>query len=148
MFRIYRDAFPATTAVQTHLGIHFFHEKAKAAASVPGFICTRRAASRQPASIPIAVAREDSRHAKGSPQWKAIKRSKLKVEGASLKRPPRGFAPDHPMIEDLKRTDFVTSAQLSEKEITGKNFMADFAASCRKMSPLVRFVARSLKLAW
>src|SRR6185369_3813459 len=39
MFRIYRDTRFSRdkSPYKTHLGIHFFHEKAKAAASVPGF---------------------------------------------------------------------------------------------------------------
>jgi uncharacterized protein (TIGR02453 family) len=155
MFRIYRDTRFSRdkSPYKTHLGIHFFHEKAKAAASVPGFYlhiaadeCFAAAGIWHP--DPKALAKIRDTIARGSTEWKAIKRSKLPIEGASLKRPPRGFAPDHPMIDDLKRTDFVTSVRRSKKEICSKNFMADFAASCRKMSPLVRFVARSLKLAW
>ena len=39
MFRIYRDTRFSRdkSPYKTHVGIHFFHEKAKAAASVPGF---------------------------------------------------------------------------------------------------------------
>ena len=39
MFRIYRDTRFSRdkSPYKTHIGIHFFHEKAKAAASVPGF---------------------------------------------------------------------------------------------------------------
>ena len=155
MFRIYRDTRFSRdkSPYKNHLGIHFFHEKSKAAASVPGFYlhiasdeCFAAAGIWHPDAPSLAKIRQAI--ASGSPEWKSIKRSKLPIEGGSLKRPPRGFAPDHPMIEDLKRTDFVTSVRLSQKEITDKNFIANFAAACRKMSPLVRFVARSLKLAW
>lgn len=155
MFRIYRDTRFSRdkSPYKTHLGIHFFHEKEKAAASVPGFYlhispeeCFAAAGIWHPDPQSLAKIREAI--AKGPTDWKSIKRSGLPIEGGSLKRPPRGFAADHPMVEDLKRTDFVTSVPLSEKEICSKNFMADFAASCRKMTPLVRFVAQSLKLSW
>jgi len=155
MFRIYRDTRFSRdkSPYKTHIGIHFFHEKAKAAASVPGFYLHISAEENFAAAgiwhpDPQSLAKIRSAIADAPPDWKAIKRSKLPIEGGALKRPPRGFSADHPMIEDLKRTDFVTSVKLTEKEITGKNFIADFAADCRKMAPLVRFVARSLKLPW
>jgi len=155
MFRIYRDTRFARdkSPYKTHVGIHFFHERAKAAASVPGFYlhldpdqCFAAAGIWHPDSPSLAKVREAI--AKGSPDWKAIHRSKLPIEGATLKRPPKGYAADHPFIDDLKRTDFVTSTRLSEKEVCSKNFMSHFAAACRKMTPLVRFVAQSLRLAW
>ena len=155
MFRIYRDTRFSRdkSPYKTHLGIHFFHEKAKAAASVPGFYlhiapdeCFAAGGIWHPDAQSLAKIRQSI--ANGSAEWKSIRRSKLPIEGGSLKRPPRGFAADHPMVEDLKRTDFITSVPLTPKQISSKNFMADFAASCRRMTPLVRFVAQSLKLPW
>jgi uncharacterized protein (TIGR02453 family) len=155
LFRIYRDTRFSRdkSPYKTHLGIHFFHERAKAAASVPGFYlhispeeCFAAGGIWHPDPQSLAKIREAI--ARGSKEWAAIRKSKLPIEGGSLKRPPRGFAPDHPMIDDLKRTDFITSVRLSQKEVCSKNFIADFAAECRKMAPLVRFVAGSLKLAW
>src|SRR5947209_3254928 len=64
------------------------------------------------------------------------------------KLPPRGFAPDHPFIEDLKRTDFVTSVRLADDDVCSAGFMNDFTAACRRMTPLVRFAARAQGLAW
>jgi uncharacterized protein (TIGR02453 family) len=154
MFRIYRDTRFSRdkSPYKTHLGIHFFHESAKAAASVPGFYlhlspeeCFAAAGIWHP--DPASLAKVRQAIASGSPDWKAIKR-KLKIEGNSLKRPPRGYAADHPQVEDLKRTDFVTSVPLTEAEICRKSFISDFAATCRKMTPLVKFVSRSLKLPW
>jgi uncharacterized protein (DUF2461 family) len=83
-----------------------------------------------------------------SPAWKAIKHSKLPIEGGSLKRPPRGFPAEHPYLEDLKRTDFITSIRFTEKEICDARFLANFTAACKKMSPLVKFVSQSLGLLW
>jgi uncharacterized protein (TIGR02453 family) len=155
MFRIYRDTRFShdKSPYKTHVGIHFFHERAKAAASVPGFYlhldpdqCFAAAGIWHP--DPASLAKVRAAIAKNSPDWKAIKRSKLPIHGHTLKRPPRGYPPDHPCIEDLKRTDLTTNVILAEREVVSKNFISDFAAACRKMTPLVRFVAHSLKLAW
>ena len=78
-------------------------------------------------------------------RWAAI-RKKLELEGDSLTRPPRGFDPKHPFVEDLKRKDFIASMAFGEAEICSKNFMKDFSAACRKMSPLVEFTTKALGL--
>ena len=155
MFRIYRDTRFSRdkSPYKTHIGIHFFHEKAKAAASVPGFyLHVSPGESFAAAGIwhpdPPSLARIRESIAAKSPAWLKIKKSKLPIEGGALKRPPRGYKADHPLIEDLKRTDFVTSVRLSDKELCSPNFPARFAAVCKKMTPLVAFVATSLRLPW
>jgi len=155
MFRIYRDTRFSRdkSPYKTHVGIHFFHEKAKAAASVPGFyLHISPGESFTAAGIwhPDSGSLAKIRQAIGakSPAWLRIRKSRLPIEGGALKRPPRGFAADHPLIEDLKRTDFVTSARLDDDELCAPGFINQFAASCKKMSPLVEFVAKSLRLSW
>lgn len=154
MFRIYRDTRFSRdkSPYKTHVGIHFFHEKSKAAASVPGFyLHVTPGESFAAAGIwhpdPTALGKVREAIAT-SPAWKKIKRSKLPIEGGSLKRPPRGYAADHPLIEDIKRTDFVTSVRLEDKDLSSTHFLGDFGRACRKMRPLVEFVARALRLAW
>jgi len=155
MFRIYRDTRFSRdkSPYKTHVGIHFFHEKSKAAASVPGFYlhispgeCFAAAGIWHPDPGSLAKMRQSI--AAKSPDWMRIKKSKLSIEGGSLKRPPRGFAADHPLIDDLKRTDFVTSVRLKESDLTSPNFLATFDRACKKMTPLVAFVAKSLRLSW
>lgn len=78
-------------------------------------------------------------------QWAKVTR-KLELEGDSLTRPPRGYDPDHPFIEDLKRKDFVASVALSDEQVCGLRFMRDFAAACKSMVPLVEFTTKALGL--
>ncbi|HKS25937.1 MAG TPA: DUF2461 domain-containing protein [Thermoanaerobaculia bacterium] len=155
MFRIHRDTrfSKDKSPYKTHVGLHFFHESAKAAASVPGFyLHLQPGESFAAAGIwhpdPASLAKIRERIAGGDAEWKALRKSKLPIEGGSLKRPPRGFDPEHPFIDDLKRTDFVTSVRLSDKDICKPGFAGDFAKSCKTMAPLVRFVAHSLDLPW
>ena len=51
--------------------------------------------------------------------------------GQSLKRPPRGYDPDHPLIDDLKRKDFVAVTRFSEAEACAPDFPERFAAIAR-----------------
>ena len=78
-------------------------------------------------------------------QWAKVTR-KLAIEGDSLKRPPRGFDPNHRFIEDIRRKDFVASVGLTEAQVYSTRFMRDFAAACRTMLPLVEFATRALGL--
>jgi uncharacterized protein (TIGR02453 family) len=156
LFRIHRDTRFSRdkSPYKTHLGAHFFHDSAKKAASVPGFYLhvAARGESFLAGGIwhpePAALARVRDAIVRDTAEWKALRKSKLPIEGGSLKRPPRGYAADHPYIEDLKRTDFVASVPLSEEEMCGGAFLTKFAGHCRSVAPLVKFVTRSLDLAW
>src|SRR5208283_4836282 len=75
-------------------------------------------------------------------QWQKATR-KLELEGESLTRPPQGFCSEHPLIEDLKRKDFVASVALTEEQVCGTTFMKEFAAACRTMKPLVEFTTKA-----
>ena len=81
-------------------------------------------------------------------EWQAIRHSKLEEQGDRLTRPPKGFDPNHPFIEDLKLKDFVSSIKYPDKQVCDPKFILEFADTCRKMSPLVRFVTTSLELEW
>ena len=155
LFRIHRDTRFSRdkSPYKTHLGAHFFHESAKKAPSVPGFyLHVTPGESFVAAGIwhpdPKTLGKVRDAIAAGSPAWNALRRTKLPIEGGSLKRPPRGYACDHPFIEALKRTDFVTSVRLADDDLCRPGFLNDFAASCRKMAPLTQFVTEAIGLPW
>jgi uncharacterized protein (TIGR02453 family) len=75
-------------------------------------------------------------------EWKKAKR-RLTLEGDTLRRPPRGYCDDHPMIEDLKRLDFVASIEFSDAQVCSARFLADATTACKKMAPLAAFLARA-----
>src|SRR5438093_1326834 len=72
----------------------------------------------------------------------------LSHDEVTLKRPPRGFDPDHPLIEDLKRLSFTTGTEFSERQACAPDFPARFVAASRRATPLMRFLARALGLAF
>ena len=66
----------------------------------------------------------------------------------TLKRPPRGFDADHPMIEDIKRKSFTASLRLSDRQLTSDDTMRTFTKTCRELAPLMRFLARATGTTW
>jgi len=153
LFRIYRDTRFSRdkSPYKTHAGMYFPVRGGKGV-HTPGFYlhlepgsCFAAAGLWHPDSAALARVREAivARPAR----WKGA-RSGLSLEGDSLRRPPRGYDPNHPFIEDLRRKDFISSVRLSEKEVTSPRFLSDFVATCRKMSPLPKFLAAALELPW
>ena len=80
-------------------------------------------------------------------EWKTIRRTLDHGEN-SLKRPPRGFDPDHPMIDDIKRKSFTSSVRLTNKQVLSDDFMKTFMSSCREIAPLMKFLAASSGVPW
>jgi uncharacterized protein (TIGR02453 family) len=55
--------------------------------------------------------------------WKRVThekrfRSVWELSGDTLKRPPRGYEADHPMIDDIKRKDHIALCTLDERDVT------------------------------
>ncbi len=79
---------------------------------------------------------------------KALKTADCTLVGDSLKRPPRGFDPEHPLIEDLKRKDFILAANTSEENALSTDFIKQFAKFCKTAAPVNEFITRALDLEW
>jgi uncharacterized protein (TIGR02453 family) len=151
MFRIYRyvrfsrDKSP----YKTHVGVHFPLGKGEA---VPGYYlhlepreCFVAAGMWNPGSeqleqIRTAIAGRpaDWRKASGD----------LNEDENALKRPPRGFDADHPMIEDIKRKSFTGSLRLSDKQMVGDDVMQTFVKTCKELAPLMKFLAGAVGATW
>ena len=68
----------------------------------------------------------------------------LELGGESLKLGPNGFDRDHPLIDDIKRKDFIASAPLTEEDVVADGFVERFAERCREGSSLVRWLCGAL----
>jgi uncharacterized protein (TIGR02453 family) len=150
MFRIHRDVrFSADKSpYKTHVAAHFQHARSRGAA--PGFYLSLAldesyggAGLWRPEPDALAHVRKAMVAAPG--EWKRATKG-LELGGEVLKRPPKGFDPEHPLVEDLKRKDFVTGTAFSESQVCGADFLDRFVAACRAHGPLVRFLARALDL--
>lgn len=73
-------------------------------------------------------------------------RRRFRLGGDSLRRAPRGIDPDHPLIEDLKRKDFIAVAELEEEAVVRQGFINEFARLCHDAQPFQRFLCDALGL--
>jgi uncharacterized protein (TIGR02453 family) len=159
LFRINRDIRFSSdkSPYKTAAGIQFRHERGKDV-HAPGFYLHL-----EPDEVfvgvglwhpePEALAKiRDALVAQPERWQRAISDQEFKavytLGGESLTRPPKGYDPNHPLIEDLKRKDFIASGRLSEEEVCRYNFIDRYAERCRKASLFMEFLTRSLGLAW
>jgi uncharacterized protein (TIGR02453 family) len=75
-------------------------------------------------------------------------RERCTLGGESLKKPPKGYDPEHRLIEELKRKDFVAYETFTEKEACSRDFMERFVEACAAMKPFMAFVTRAVGATW
>jgi uncharacterized protein (TIGR02453 family) len=151
LFRIYRDTrFGADkTPYKTHVGIQFRHAAAKDV-HAPGFYLhlePRRvfvAAGIWRPDGPTLGKIRDAMVADPARWTSAIAATmddeRMRFEGESLKRCPAGYDPEHPLIDDLRRKDFIAHATLTEKAATSAGFEDELGGVFQTCAPLVRFL--------
>lgn len=64
----------------------------------------------------------------------------------TLKRPPKGYDPAHPAIDDLKRTSFVCGIEVSEAQAKKADFIDRVEAAFVAAKPPMRFLCKALGL--
>ena len=68
----------------------------------------------------------------------------FELGGESLVRPPKGFESDDPLIEDLKRKDFIASSRLTQKTVTSSSFIDQFDEMCQESSSFMAFLCEAV----
>jgi uncharacterized protein (TIGR02453 family) len=68
------------------------------------------------------------------------------VKGAGLTRPPRGFDPEHPLIEDLKRKSFYAMQRVRPGMAQSPNLVEEVSGAFRAIAPLMRFLCGALEV--
>ncbi|MCW8871540.1 MAG: DUF2461 domain-containing protein [Xanthomonadales bacterium] len=159
MFRIYRDTrfSKDKSPYKTHAGVQFRHEAGKDA-HAPGFYVHLAADGLffgggvwlppNPQLGRIRDAIVDNARA-----WSRISNAaKVQeiggIQGDALKRPPRGFDPAHPHIDDLKRKSFYVMANADARDALKPAFIGQVTDAFRRAAPLNRFVCDALGLAF
>ncbi len=155
LMRIYRDTRFSRdkTPYKTNIGIQFRHEAGKDI-HAPGYYLHI-----QPGEcfIGIGLWRPDAdtlfriREAivQQSDGWVAARddrnfRQSFTLEGDTLANAPRGFAKDHPLLDDLKRKDFIGMAPLSDTSVESNKFRSLVAERFTQAEPYMRFLCKAL----
>ena len=73
-------------------------------------------------------------------------REAAELHGDSLKRPPRGVDPEHPLLEDLKRKDFMALVSFTQKQACSAGFADDVAGALRTLKPMTKFLTQAVDL--
>ena len=62
------------------------------------------------------------------------------ISGEKLTRPPKGYDPNHPMIEWLKMKQFFTGLEMKEEICYKKDLAKVIAKYCKELAPLVNYL--------
>jgi uncharacterized protein (TIGR02453 family) len=160
MFRIYRDTrfSKDKSPYKTHASCHFRHMSGKDA-HAPGFYMHFEPGEVffgggiwMPETSVLRPIREaivdDPDGWVEATRGKAFKKRFGAVEGESLKRPPAGFDPDHPLIDDLKRKSFFATQDVDPKLVTTPRFVGEVEKAFVALVPMMRFLTEALGLSF
>ena len=159
VFRIYRDVrfSKDKSPYKTNAGVHFRHEAGREVHGPglylhlqPGFLFAGAGIWRPNSA---AVGKIRGSIVANPDRWKSIINneefiSMYELEGESLKRPPRGIDPDHPLIDQLKLKSFVATANFTEEDACSPDFIDVYANACEIASPFTGFLTTAVGLDW
>ena len=157
LFRIHRDTRFAKdkSPYKTHIGLHFRHDRAKDA-HAPGYYLHIEPGGVflgvgiwHPEGGPLRAIRE--RIVEDPAGWKRASRAKafttaFELSGDRLKRPPKDFDPEHPLIEDLKWKDYIGIAERPDSFVTDAGLPKALAKTFAAGTPFMRFLCDALSV--
>ena len=155
LFRIHRDTRFARdkSPYKTHAGLSFRHVAGRDVHAPifylhlqPGMVFAAAGLWRPPAEAVKQV--RDAIVAKPDAWRRAVRACPLSHQEDSLRRPPRGYDPEHPLVDDLKRQTFITSTPFTQAHACAPDFGERFARACRGATPLMQFLTGAVGLRW
>lgn len=157
VMRIYRDVRFSKNKLpyKTNLGLHFRHLKGKDV-HAPGFYFHVSpseiffgAGIWCPPTPDVAKIRQaiDEDPDRWKKLWKTkAMRTQFEQQGESLKRPPRGFDKEHPLIDDLKRKDHIVVTQMESSDLLDRQLINKLTKNIKSSMAYVRFLCDALHL--
>lgn len=157
LMRVYRDVrfSKDKSPYKTNIGIQFRHEMGKDV-HAPGFYLH---VAPEECFVGVGIWRPDST-ALGKIRDAIIERDKywlntvndkkfkkhFELSGESLKNAPRGYDKKHPLIDDLKRKDFIAISHVNIESALSKNFKQQVVKRFADAELYMEFLCKSLML--
>jgi len=157
LMRVYRDTRfgKDKRPYKTNIGIQFRHEMGKDV-HAPGYYLHVES---EECFVGVGIWRPDAtalgkiRDAivENSAGWLAVSGNKafrktFTLSGDSLINAPRGYAKDHPLLEDLKRKDFIALSEVSIERITSPRLKSLVTDKFNTATPYMQFLCKALEL--
>jgi len=155
LMRVYRDTRFSRDKkpYKTNIGIQFRHEQGRNI-HAPGYYVH---IDPQSVFVGAGMWRPDSRTlgkirehlVEAETAWVAARddvkfRTCFNLSGEALKRAPRGYSPDHPLIEDLKRKDFIAISELSRDDVLDPGFIDTVCQRFHAADAYMRFLCKAI----
>ena len=157
LMRVYRDTrfSKDKTPYKTNIGIQFRHEQGRDV-HAPGYYVH---IDPQSVFVGVGLWRPDSRALgkirdhliEAGAAWVAARddatfQVHFNLSGETLKRAPRGYSPDHPLIQDLKRKDFIAISDLSHEDVLSPDFIDTVCQRFRAADAYMRFLCKAIEV--
>lgn len=159
LMRVYRDTrFSRNKSpYKTNIGIQFRHERAKDV-HAPGYYLHIDPDEvflgvgmwrPEPAALAALRQRIDAKQA----EWLRARddrkfRSQFVLGGESLSRPPQGYSKDHPLIDDIRRKDFIAVRTLDPADPVNPRFQQKVETAFAAASPFMQFLCKAVGVPW
>lgn len=157
LFRIYRDTRFASDKkpYKTWAGARFAHERRREV-EAPSFYlhihprdCFAGGGLWHPEPPTLKKIREFL--ADNPAAWKKAVHSqafrrRFEFWGETLSRPPRGFDPQHVLIEDIKRKNFAAGAGVADAIVTSDELLPTVVDTFKRIAPMIDYLCASLEL--
>ena len=157
LFRIHRDVRFSKNKLpyKPWSGARFFHERRREVPSPSFYLhiepgnCFAGGGIWHPESPTLRRIRNFIADNPGA--WKKATRSPafrrhFQFHGERLKRPPRGFDPEHELIEDLKLKSFASGAPIDDAVVCSPRLLPEVVRTFQRIAPLVDYLCASVDL--
>jgi len=157
LFRIYRDTRFRNdkTPYKTWAGARFGHERRREIAAPSFYLHIQQRDSFAGGGLwhpePPTLKKIREFLADNPAAWKKAVygkpfRERFEFWGEALTRPPRGFDPQHELIEDIKRRNFAAGAAIADSIVTSDELLPAVVDTFKRIAPMIDYLCAALEL--